>query len=401
MSDLESIQNTLDLLSALRKRRLWRVEVGPCEFGDHAGEEFPNVEFGHVRMLGTKLVGTQLPKLVADRWQGRGLLLRGSRFEGARLRNCEISASQAQAVQWPRAVLEGCRIVETPMTNSNLARSVISGCQFLNSDLNHCNLTEAFIIGSQFSDQRQGGAILDNANLAGAVLCNVDLRGANLLRANFEGAVLVHVDLRDANLVDVRFDGAVLIDVKLDRADMSESTARAVKAAAGGIDDIARVLSHHHDPAQLALITAAAIVTVKVDAPRAAAATTAGGEIETLLRSDFSTLLRELQGRGGPAELGRLRVEGNHVYARGVDGQEVRLTDAERAEPVRPPQMRTPEPLAAPRPGPDRAAPTRPAVNRPEPSRGGPGRPEPAAAPAWSAASDLPAPTTGEGLEID
>ena len=67
MSDLDTIQNALDLLSALRRRRVWRVEVGPCDLGDHAGEDFADVQFGHVRMVGTKMVGTRLPRLRADR----------------------------------------------------------------------------------------------------------------------------------------------------------------------------------------------------------------------------------------------------------------------------------------------------------------------------------------------
>lgn len=393
MSDMNQIANARDFIQQLRTGRMHRVEVAPCDLGQHGGVEFGPSSWNHVRMTGTKMVGLTIRDLRVDRWLARGVLLNGTRFEGAELRSVSISSSQAMALQWPRAVLEGCQFSETPLTNANLSRAALTGCHFSISDLNHANLTESLLLNCRFTDSRQGGAVVDNVNLSGAVLCGVDLRGAGLFRANFDGAILVNVDLRDANLVDASFQGAVMIGCKTDRADMSESTETQVRAADGGISDIAKSLSGRHDPKQLAMITAA-VLAAMVDVAQPAAATVAdsvssGDAVAELVLLKFPALVRELQGRGGPSELGRLRVDGDHVYARGVDGNEVRLTTQERSAPVRPPVMRDPTPERGSGGG------SRPSSSaRPAPARPAPPDPAPAAPPAYG---DFDA----AGLEID
>ncbi|MCO4760697.1 MAG: pentapeptide repeat-containing protein [Myxococcales bacterium] len=383
MSDLNQIANARDFVQQLRTGRMHRVEVAPCDLGQHGGTEFGPASWNHVRMTGTKLVGLWIRDLKVDRWFARGVLLNGTRFEGAQLSSVSISNSQAMALQWPKAVLQGCRFSETALTNANLSRAALTGCHFDISDLNHTNLTEALLLNCRFTDSRQGGAVVDNVNLSGAVLCGVDLRGAGLFRANFDGAVLVDVDLRDANLVDANFRNAVMIGCKTDRADMSGETERQVRNAAGGIADITRTLLAHHEPAQLAMITAAVLAAMAdLERPAAAAspaaAATTGDPVAELVQLQFPTLIRELQGRGGPTELGRLRVEGDHVYARGIDGNEVRLTAQERSAPVRPPVMRDPKPAPA----------------TPRPAAPAPPDPAPAAPPSYG---DFDA----AGLEID
>jgi hypothetical protein len=88
--------------------------------------------------------------------------------------------------------------------------------------------------------------------------------------------------------------------------------------------------------------------------------------LAALLRLPIAGLIRELQGRGGPQELGQLRVDGEHVYARSVSGEEVRLTAADRNPPRQPAPMRVPDPPAA-------AAPPRPQTAPPPaaPPQGG------------------------------
>jgi uncharacterized protein YjbI with pentapeptide repeats len=228
-------------------------------------------------------------------------------------------------------------------------------------DLNHTNMTEAMFINCRFTDTRQGGAVLDNANFAGAVLCNTQMVGANLFRASFDGAVLIGVDLRQANLVDVNFDGAVLIGVKLDGAEMSAETAAAARSAGKSLAEVVTQLGRH-DPAHLAVIAATAVAAIATAASQQTpgqqgAAASSGPSINELLALDFAGLIRELQGRGGPTELGRLRVEGQQVFARGVDGTETRLTTADRAPQQRPPTMRNPEPEPTRAPPPPAAAP--------------------------------------------
>lgn len=378
------IDNARDLKQALQSGRVDRVQVGPCQL---TPSDYANVHLNHVRMLGTKLTGVEVTHLVADRWHARGVEMMGTRFEGGRFKGCDISNSLAQALQWPRAVMRACRFTETPLTNANFARAVLLDCHFSTCDLNHTNLTEALLIGCSFSDPRQGGAVLDNANLSGAVLTNVNLRSANLLRASFDGAVLVNVDLSDCNLTGASFRNAVLIGVKADRAEMTRDLAAKIHGGGGGLDDIATALSGH-DPALLSMMLAAALTGLaKGGAPSAAmvpaaAAGVGADPVAGLLKLDFPTLVRELQGKSGPAELGRLRVDGSHVYARGVDGNEVRLTSAERSQPVQA------APMAVPDPEPRRDAP--------------PPRANPAPAPSASA---IPAPMgdpfADGGLEID
>ncbi len=400
MSDLNQIANARDFIQQLRTGRMHRVEVGPCDLGQHGGNEFGPASWNHVRMTGTKMIGLTIRDLRVDRWLARGVLLNGTRFEGSEMSSVSISNSQAMALQWPRAVLQGCKFQETALTNANFSRAVMTGCHFDISDLNHANMTESLLLNCRFTDSRQGGAVVDNVNLTGAVMCGVDMRGAGLFRANFDGAVLVNVDLRDANLVDANFNGAVMIGCQTDRADMSESTERQVRAAVGGIADIARILTGHHDPAQLAVITAAVLAAmVDVDRPVAAMAdpVSTGDAVAELVLLKFPVLIRELQGRGGPAELSRLRVEGDHVYARGVDGNEVRLTAQDSAPAVRASVMRDPTAAAT--------AAAEAAVNgRSASSRGGRDAPTPAR-PAPPKAAPAAPPMHGDfdaaGLEID
>lgn len=345
MSDLHAIANAADLRAALQSGQLERADV--------AATDLPPLDVGavrmnHVRMLGTKLVGLHINGLHASRVHGRGVLLRGTRFERAELLQWDIAASQAQEIQWPAARLQDCRFTETPLTNANLQRSILVGCEFALSDLNHANLSEALILHSNFTDTRQGGAVLDNTNLAGAVLCHVNLRGANLFRANFQHAVLIGVDLRDANLTGVSFRDAVLIDCKTERAEMSGSTVQEVAQAGGSLADVFERLKHL--PAEQTAMMAAALLV------RGAAATPTSGNVTasasgaqldplaTLMRLSFAAMIRELQGRGGPAELGQLRVDGEHVYARSTGGDEVRLTSARADAPRQAAQMRVPDP---------------------------------------------------------
>jgi uncharacterized protein YjbI with pentapeptide repeats len=380
MSDLHAIANAADLRAALQSGQIERADI--------AATDLPPVEVGavrmnHVRMMGTKLVGLHINGLHASRVHGRGVLLRATRFERAELLQWDISASQAQEIQWPAARLQDCRFTETPLTNANLQRSILVGCEFALSDLNHANLSEALILHSNFTDTRQGGAVLDNANLSSAVLCHVNLRGANLFRASFQHAVLIGVDLRDANLTGVSFRDAVLIDCKTERAEMSGSTVQELAQAGGSLAEVFERLKHL--PAeQTAMMAAALLVRGATATPSsagnsAASATNASGQLDpmaTLMRLSFAAMIRELQGRGGPAELGQLRVDGDHVYARSTGGDEIRLTSARADAPRQAAQMRVPDP-------------GQPAA-RPAPA--------PVAAPA---ATPAPGGRFGGGLEID
>ena len=379
------IDNARDLKHALQSGRVDRVEVGPCQL---TPSDYTNVHFNHVRMLGTKLTGVEVTGLVADRWHARGVEMMGTRFEAGRFKVCDVSNSLAQALQWPRSVMRSCRFTETPLTNANFSRAILLDCHFSTCDLNHTNLTEALLIGCSFADPRQGGAVLDNANLAGAVLCNVNLRSANLLRASFDGAVLVNVDLSDCNLTGASFNNAVLIGVKADRAEMTRQLAGMIHGSRGSFADIATAL-RNREPGLLSMMLAAALTGLAqggTSTPAAAVASQAADPVASLLRMDFPTLIRELQGKSGPAELGRLRVDGAHVYARGVDGTEVRLTSAERNQPVQAAPMAVPDP--EPRSEPSSSAP--------------PPRANPAPAPAPSAIpSPMGDPFGDGGLEID
>ena len=379
MSDLTTIVNPADLRLALASGSLERVDLQAV---DLPPTDVPRLRMANVRMTGTKLVGLHVGQLDARKVQARGVLLRATRFERAELHNWDVSASQGQELQWPGARLYDCLFTETPLTNANLARAMLVGCEFAMADLNHANLTEALILHSKFTDSRQGGAVLDNANLSGAVLCQVDLRGANLLRANFAGAVLIGVDLRDANLVGVSFRNAVLVDIKTERAEINAQTLSDIQNAGSSLADVFDRLKNL--TAEQAAMIAATVLT-RGGGISAQQTGMAGGApsqqvdaMAILMRQSFAGMVRELQGRGGPPELGSLRVDGEHVYAKGVTGDEVRLTAANRDASRQAAPMRTPDPGQA---APPAAA-----------------RPAPAAVPGTTAA-----PPTGRfsGLEID
>jgi hypothetical protein len=207
------------------------------------------------------------------------------------------------------------------------------------------------VLHTRFSDSRQGGAVLDNADLSGAVLCQVDLRGANLFRASFAHAVLIGVDLREANLVGVRFQDAVLIDCQTDRADLGGGSAEELARASGSLADVFERLQHLSSE-HLAMMTAALLLRSGGAAQAPAATVPPPGEdpLAALLRLPFAGLVRDLQGRGGPTELGQLRTDGDHVYARGITGEEVRLTAAQRDPPRQAPLLRVPDPVPTSRP---------------------------------------------------
>ncbi len=363
MSDLHTIANASELRQALQTGSLDRVEISPV---DLPPLEVGTVRMNSVKMTGTKLVGLAIQHLHATRVQARGILLRATRFEGAELHNWDVSASHAQEIQWPCVRMHDCRFTETPLTNANLSRSMIVGGEFAQSDLNHANLSESLLLHTNFSDSRQGGAVLDNANLSDAVLCQVNLRGANLLRASFAGAVLIGVDLRDANLVGVSFRNAVLVDCKTERAEITGQTIQDMAQAGHTLADVFERLRHL--PAEHNAMIAAAMLmrggaTQATQNTQQSASLAPADPLARILSLNFANLLRELQGRGGPAELGLLRVDGDHVYARSSTGDEVRLTTAANAAPRQAPQMRVPDVAPA---APARAAPVRP----PAPSGG-------------------------------
>ncbi len=347
MSDLTTISNASDLRAALQSGLLERCEVGPA---DLPPIDVPLVRLNHVRMVGTKMVGVRAAGWIANRWSTRGVLLRGARLERAELAHCEIANGQGQELHLPSARIFDTRFLETPLTNANFGRSVLVGCDFAQSDLNHATMVEAMLLNCRFTDARQGGAVLDNINLAGAVLCNVELRGANLFRANFSNAVLINVDLREANLTGVSFRNAVIIDVKTERAELQGTTAQEFQVAGASLNEIWERLRHL--PGDVLAMMAAALLhrapsSTGVTSAAATAAPTQGDPVATLLRLSFAAMVRELQGRGGPQELGQLRVDGEHVYARAISGEEVRLTSADRNAPRQPAPMRVPDPQAA------------------------------------------------------
>jgi uncharacterized protein YjbI with pentapeptide repeats len=384
MSDPHTVTNATELRQALLGGTLDRAEVPAI---DLPPTDIAKARLSHVRLVGTKLVGLHIGELHASRVDARGVLLRATRFERGELHNWSVSNSQAQEVQWAQAKLFDCHFAETPLTNANFGRAMIIGCEFAQSDLNHANLQESLILHSRFTDARQGGAVLDNARLSGAVLCHVNMRGANLLRADFSHAVLVGVDLREANLVGANFKDAVLIDVKIERADMQGQTVQEVAQAGTSVADVYERLRHL--PAeQLAMVAATVLVRgspVQAQAtPGMALAREAGDPLQNLLRLSFAQMIRELQGRGGPQELGQLRVDGEHVYARSVGGDEVRITGAGRDAPRQAPQMRMADP--SPR--------------APDPSAAPPPAAKPAAAPGQPA-PDGPGNNRFSGLEID
>ncbi len=342
---MHTLLNASDFVRALESGRIERAEAGPIELSPG---EFSDVTIDHLRMTGTKMLGLQIERLVSHSVVARGVELRGTRFEGAHMESWDISASLGQAVQWPRARLIDCRVTDTPLTNANLQRAVLTGCHFAMADLNHVRLTEALLADCHFADPRQGGAVLDNTDMTRAVLCRVDLRGANLFRARFQNAILIGVDLSDANLVEADFSGAVLIDVNTDRAEMSPETERTIRSAPSDLNSVIRLLDGHP---QIALF--AAVALSRLGRTSALGAQGGGTQVDDavgrLLRLDFPTLVRELQGRGGPPELSRLRVEGSQVYARSNTGNEVRLTEQSESAPARPPGA-PPAPLSAPLP---------------------------------------------------
>jgi uncharacterized protein YjbI with pentapeptide repeats len=364
MSDLHTIANAADLRLALQSGHLERTSIQSL---DLLPLHVPAVTMAHVNMLGPRLTGLQIDDLQAKQVQARGVLLRAVRWPNAQLSRWHVSASQAQEMQLSGARLEDCQFVDTPVTNSNFRRTQWLGCTFAQSDLNHVVLAESFILNCRFEDSRQGGAVLDNADLRDAVLCHVDLRGANLLRGNFTGAILVDVDLRDANLREVRFDGALLVNCRLDRTEFADLGQK----QASQPEVLERL---RHLPPEQVLAVAAALLTRPQTASAqtpgvtespTGAPSTSGDAVANLLKLPFPALLRELQGRGGPAELARLRVDGDHVWATTHTGDEVRLTSGAQVQ-RQAPQMAVPLPI----PPPQAAAPT-PVIAQPKPRTSG------------------------------
>lgn len=352
MTDLHTISNTADLRQALQSGQLHRVTV---ESLDLPPLRLQNLALEHVKLLGPRLTGLHVEHLEARHIQARGVLLRAAMLPGAILAQWHVSASQAQELQVPAGQLDECQFVDTPLTNANFRRALLTNCTFQGADLNHATLAESVMLNCRFEDTRQGGAVLDNADLQNAVLYQVDLRGANLLRANFTGAILVDVDLRDANLRDARFDGALLLNSNLERTDFAALMQKPANAA-----EILAKLGRL--PPEQVLAIAAGLLSRTAASPRQTmtqqTASTgpdsqSANTLGNLLKLPFPALVRELQGRGGPPELGRLRVDGEHVWATAHTGDEVRLTSGPTLQ-RQASQMMVPLPGQGPGPQPRR-----------------------------------------------
>lgn len=354
MTDLHTIANTADLRSALQAGRLERTAITAL---DLPPLHIARVAMAHVRMVGPRLTGLAIDDLQAQNVQARGVLLRAVRWPHAQLQRWHVSASQAQEMQLPGALMQDCTFVDTPVTNSNFRGARWLGCAFQQSDLNHVVLAESVILDCRFEDARQGGAVLDNADLRDAVLCRVDLRGANLLRANFAGAILVDVDLRDANLREVRFDGALLVNCQLERTEFA-----ALAQNSTGHAEVLQRLAKLAPDQVLAVAAALLVRPSQAPADRPATSGTQADPLAGLLQLSFAALVRELQGRGGPAELAKLRVDGDHVWATAHTGDEVRLTTGATLQ-RQAPQMAVPLPVTPANPPP--AAPVTPPKGRP------------------------------------
>ena len=360
MSDLHTVANAADLRLALQAGVLRRATV---ESLDLPPLHVAAVRLDHLKLLGPRLTGLAIDALEALHVQARGAVLRAVRWPDARLAHWHVSASQAQEMQLPGARLEQCQFVDTPLTNSNLRRAQLLGCTFQQADLNHVVLAAALLLRCHFEDARQGGAVLDNADLRDAVLCHVDLRGANLLRANFSGAILVDVDLRDANLKEAQFAEALVVNSRLDRTEFAH-----LMASPASHEEVWQRLERL--PGEQVRAIAAGLLMAPAQregaAPEAPAGSQGADSLAALLQLSFPALLRELQGRGGPPELARLRVDGDQVWATTHSGDEVRLTSGP-AQLRMAPQMAVPLPgTAAPQP---KAPPPAPAAS---PAKAGP-----------------------------
>lgn len=179
-------------------------------------------------------------------------MLRGNRFDGAKLHKLSITECHASDLSFANAELESCVWVDVEgghgldfsgarMTTTCFAgRGSLVKARFANALLKDCNLrgmpldeadfTHARLENSDFSGASMRSVNMAGADAPGSLFVRSDLTGASLQHADLSGAILqkallVSADLRSANLfrADVsqslvddrtRFDGAYIEQIK-------------------------------------------------------------------------------------------------------------------------------------------------------------------------------------------
>ncbi|QER97124.1 pentapeptide repeat-containing protein [Streptomyces venezuelae ATCC 10712] len=162
-------------------------------------------------------------------------------FGGSRLKNSDLRDARFTAVDLSRAFLDGARLAGAELTRVDLTGADLTGvdaegahvrdsvlkgavlrgaklpkADFVRTDLTGAYLQEAQLPGARFSSVEDFSSVAEGGRLAGAHLDDADLTGSFLFRADLTGA-----ELRNADLTGAQLGGANLCNAVLNNAQLS------------------------------------------------------------------------------------------------------------------------------------------------------------------------------------
>lgn len=122
--------------------------------------------------------------------------------------------------------LRGAQFNGADLRNRDLSGQDLTGIQFFKADLRGANLQNCLLEGAEFSAANLEGAILDGAQCRHAGFGGANLSHASLIQTNLEGATLSQANLTCANLHCVKLNHSRLREANLDHADLTEADLR-------------------------------------------------------------------------------------------------------------------------------------------------------------------------------
>lgn len=134
-------------------------------------------------------------------------------FEGADLRNANLSGYNLGGINLKEANLEGASLIGTNLSNANLY-----GANFHKADMENIDLSNSVLKKAQLRWSNLGSSNLYQANLE-----KVDLRNANLYKADLRNAIVNETMLTFAILRDADLSGCELNQVALRAVDLSNA----------------------------------------------------------------------------------------------------------------------------------------------------------------------------------
>ncbi|WP_081508026.1 pentapeptide repeat-containing protein [Roseovarius mucosus] len=174
-------------------------------------------------LRGANLQGTDLSAKRPDASDAvfAGLLLVGTRIEGAnlseaRMEGADLNAARMEGANLSRARMEGADLSAARIEGANLFRTRMGNANLFWAQMEGASLFWARMEGASLSGARMEGAYLSGARMEGAYLSGARMEGTFLTEARMEGASLFRARMDSfTSLMAATFQGAAMRDMNL------------------------------------------------------------------------------------------------------------------------------------------------------------------------------------------